>query len=281
MPDNDHLSRARRFRDLNLAGRCLLPNAWDAASARVFEQAGFLAIGTTSGGIATARGLPDGEHIGRQGMVRELITIVNAVRVPLSADIEAGYGDAPDDVAETVQAVLDAGAVGINLEDRAHQASAAPVYVVEDQAARIRAARAAAEHRRIPLVINARTDTFLLGLGESVEERVEMTVERGRAYLAAGADLVFVPGLVDPDVVRRVAQAVNGPLSLMALPGAPPAEALFNAGASRVSLGNVAMLATLGALREMAADVLRTGTWSSMERTFFGFAEADALFAER
>jgi 2-methylisocitrate lyase-like PEP mutase family enzyme len=281
MLHDDHLTRATRFRDLNLAGRFLLPNAWDAASARVFEQAGFPAIGTTSGGIATARGLPDGEHIGREGMIRELLPIIDAVGVPVSADIEAGYGDAPTDVAETVAAVLDAGAAGINLEDRTHRAGATRLYGIEDQAARIGAARAEADRRGIPLVINARTDTFLLGLGDGAGERVEMTVARGRAYLGAGADMVFVPGLLDPELVRRIVQAINGQVSLMALPGAPPAEALFGAGASRVSLGNVAMLASLGALREMAADVMRTGTWTSMERTFFGFAEAEALFARR
>jgi len=115
--DNNHAVLAARFRDLNSAGRLLLPNAWDAASALVFEAAGFSAIGTTSGGIANARGLPDGERIGRAAMIREIATIVGAVDRPVSADIEAGYGDAPDDVADTVNAVLDVGVSGVNLED--------------------------------------------------------------------------------------------------------------------------------------------------------------------
>jgi 2-methylisocitrate lyase-like PEP mutase family enzyme len=279
MMRNDHAARAARFRDLNLAGRLLLPNAWDAASARVFEDAGFSAIGTTSGGIANARGLPDGECIGRDAMIREIASIVRAVERPVTADIEAGYGHAAKDVAATVDAVLDAGVVGVNLEDNAHRADAPPLYSTAEQAARIRAARDAAEERGIHLVINARTDTFLLGLGADMEERIEMTIERGRAYLQAGADLVFVPVLVDPDVVRRVTDALQGPVSLMALPGAPSARVLFDAGASRVSLGNCAMLAALGALRDIANDVLATGTWASIERTFYGFSEAEALFA--
>ena len=272
-------TRTDHFRELNSRGRLLLPNAWDAASARVFELAGFSAIGTTSGGIATARGIQDGEQIGRDTMVAEIAAIIRAVEVPVSADIEAGYGRTPADVADTVDAVLAAGAVGLNIEDRAYETGATTLFEVADQEARIAAARAAAVRRGISMVINARTDTFLLGLGESMEDRVEMTIARGRAYLASGADLVFVPGLVDVAVVRRVAQALKGRLSLMALPGAAPADTFFTAGARRVSLGNVAMLATLGALREMAADVKETGAWTSMERTFFGFAEADALFA--
>jgi 2-methylisocitrate lyase-like PEP mutase family enzyme len=172
----------------------------------------------------------------------------------------------------------DAGAVGINIEDRTYETTAPTMVTVSDHQARIGAAREAAMRRGISLVINARTDTFLLGLGESMEDRVEMTIARGEAYLAAGADLVFVPGLIDPEWVRRAADALMGRLSLMALPGAPPAGALFAAGARRVSLGNVAMLAALGALRDIATDLKETGAWTSMERTFFGFAEAGALF---
>jgi 2-methylisocitrate lyase-like PEP mutase family enzyme len=278
MSYEDHRRRADGFRELNDRGCLLLPNAWDAASARVFELAGFSAIGTTSGGIATARGVPDGEQIGRDTMVSEIASIARAVDLPVSADIEAGYGTLPADVAQTVDAVLDAGAVAINIEDRAYETGATAMFAVSDHEARIAAAREAAARHGISMVINARTDTFLLDLGENVEDRVAMTITRGQAYVGAGADLVFVPGLVDLDIIRRVAPAVTGRLSLMALPGAPPAAALFAAGVRRVSLGNVAMLATLGALRDIAAEVKETGAWTSMERTFFGFAEAAALF---
>jgi 2-methylisocitrate lyase-like PEP mutase family enzyme len=207
--------------------------------------------------------------------------IVSAVDLPVSADIEAGYGESPEEVAATVNAVLDLGVAGINLEDRVHRSGAAPLFEVEMHARRIRAARSAAERRGAPLVINARTDTFLAGVGTDLDERLAITIERGRAYLNAGADLLFVPGLVDPDGVRRVASGVDGRLSLMALPGAPPAEALFDAGARRVSLGNMAMLATFGALRAMAFEVIRTGTWAPLERTFIPFSDADGLFARR
>src|SRR5688572_6155096 len=190
----DPAALAARFRDLNLAGRLLLPNAWDAASARIFEHAGFAAIGTTSAGIAYTRGLRDAEHISREVMVREIATMVAAVDCPVSADIEAGYGSSPAEVAATIEAVLDAGAVGVNLEDNTHGTGPDRLFSIADQAARLSASRETASRRGIALVINARTDIFLAGLGADVEERVALSIERGRAYLKAGADLVFVPG---------------------------------------------------------------------------------------
>lgn len=274
-------SLAERFREQNLAGRLLLPNAWDAASARVFEEAGFAAIGTTSAGIAYAHGFRDAERIGRGQMIRAIAAIVRAVSCPVTADVEAGYGATVADVAATVDAVLDAGAAGINLEDNAHARSAAGLFDIDQQCARIAAAREAGERRHVPLVINARTDTFLLGLGSDVEERVALTVERGLRYLNAGADLVFVPLLVDLAVVRRLGDALDGRISLMALPGAPSAHELFAAGAARVSIGQMAMLSTLGSLKRIADEMREHGTWRSIENTFYGFAEAEGLFPDR
>jgi 2-methylisocitrate lyase-like PEP mutase family enzyme len=273
-------SRAQRFRDQNRTGGLLLPNAWDAASARIFEEAGFPAIGTTSAGIAYAHGFRDGERIGAATMVRAVATIVNAVSCPVSADIEAGYGARPDDVAATVDAVIDAGVAGINVEDNTHAGHPSHLFGVEDQCRRIAAAREVAERRRVPLVINARTDTFLLGLGSDLEERIRLTVERGSRYLGAGADLVFVPLVVDLVVVKRLSDNLQGRLSLMALPGAPSAHELFGAGAARVSIGQLAMVAMLGALERIGDELRRHGTWRSIEETFYGFGEAEALFPE-
>jgi 2-methylisocitrate lyase-like PEP mutase family enzyme len=278
MKSAQHKQLARTFRALHDAGSLLLPNAWDAASARVFEAEGLPAIATTSSGIAFARGYCDGEVIGRDGMVREVASIVRAVGVPVSADVEAGYGPGPEDVAETVRAILRAGAVGINLEDCIHAGGSEPLFSIEAQAARLAAARAESDRRGLALTINARTDTFLLGLGADRDERVAMTIERGRAYLAAGADLVFVPVLVDLGVVRQLAGAFDGRLSLMAMPGAPPAAAMFAAGARRVSLGHTAALAALGTVRAIARELRANGTWGAIERSFFGFREAKELF---
>jgi 2-methylisocitrate lyase-like PEP mutase family enzyme len=272
-------SLAERFRDQNRAGRLLLPNAWDAASARIFEKAAFTAIGTTSAGIAYAHGFRDAQRISRDAMVRTVATVVRSVSCPVSADIEAGYGPTAADVATTVEAILDVGAVGINIEDNAHGHTAAPLLAVDEQCSRIAEARDVAERRRVPLVINARTDVFLLGLGSNIEERLLATVERGSRYLRAGADLVFVPMLVDLGLVKRLAGQLQGRISVMALPGAPPAQDLFAAGAARVSIGQMAMLATLGSLKRIGEELQQRGTWGAIEATFYGFGEAEALFS--
>jgi 2-methylisocitrate lyase-like PEP mutase family enzyme len=272
-------SLAERFREQNRAGSLLLPNAWDAASARIFEEVGFTAVGTTSAGIAYAQGFRDAQRISRDTMVRTVTTIVRAVSCPVSADIEAGYGPGAADVATTVDAVLDAGVAGINLEDNSHQGTATTLFGIDEQCLRIAAAREVAVRRRVPLVINARTDTFLLGLGSDVEERLQLTVERGSRYLSAGADLVFVPLLVDVVHVKRLSEELQGRLSLMALPGAPSAAELFAAGAARVSIGQMAMLATLGSLKRIGEELHQHGTWRSIESTFYGFGEAEALFS--
>jgi len=211
-------------------------------------------------------------------MLARIASIAASVKIPVSADIEAGYGNEPGDIAETVHGTIDAGAVGINLEDNAHGSLAGPLFPIAHQRARVAAARKAAEGRGVPIVINARTDTFLLQLGSDLDERVKMTVDRGRAYLAAGADLVFIPLVIDPAIVRRLADGIGGPISLMAMPGAPAAHVLFEAGAKRVSIGQTAMLATLGALNEIATEMRSEGTWRGIEKSFFGFAETEALF---
>lgn len=126
-------------------------------------------------------------------------------------------------------------------------------------------------------MINARTDTFLLGLGASAEARLAMTIERGRAYLAAGADMIFIPLLTDLALIERAVDGIAGPVSLMAMPGAPPAQSLFAAGAYRVSLGRTAMLAAMNTLKTVAEE-FRSGTWSAISDNFYGFGEAEALF---
>jgi len=278
--ESRHAALAERFRNDNTAGRLLLPNAWDAASARIFEEAGFAAVGTTSAGIAYAHGVRDAERLDRDTMVRAIARIASAVSCPVNADIEAGYGSTAADVGTTVEAVLDAGAAGINLEDNTHGRAATPLFAIDDQCVRIAAAREAAARRGIPVVINARTDTFLLSLGGDADDRLKITIERGLRYLRAGADLVFVPLVVSPAVVQPLADGLQGRLSLMALPGAPPAADLFAAGAARVSIGQLAMLGTLGALRQMAEELRQHGTWGAIERTFYGFGRAEGLFQE-
>lgn len=278
----EQMNRARTFLQLNLAGGLILPNAWDAASAAVLATAGFPAVATTSAGVAFARGLPDAELIGRDAMIREIALIARTVSVPVSADIEAGYGPDIADVGDTIDAVIEAGAVGVNLEDAVYPPGGdAPLFMVDEAAARIAAARARADASGIPLVINARTDIFLLGLGDNDDERLAMAIERGRAYHAAGGDVIFLPGLLDPALIRRAADGIGAPISLMAGRSSPPAAELFAAGAHRLSVGPAMMLATMGLLRTIADEIQSGGTWDTIARDLYSWGDAEALFTRQ
>ncbi|WP_407538842.1 isocitrate lyase/phosphoenolpyruvate mutase family protein [Deinococcus radiomollis] len=173
----------------------LLPNAWDAASARIFENAGCAALGTTSAGIAYSRGQRDGQRLSRDEMLRAVSNIVDSVNIPVNADIEAGYGSSPADVARTVSAFVSAGVAGLNLEDATSRPEQ-PLYTISEQQRRLEAARNAADRTGAPIFLTARTDTYLTGFGRKGQERLAETGRRGRAALDAGADLVFVPGLI-------------------------------------------------------------------------------------
>src|SRR5262245_61207635 len=233
---NSQVERARRFRLLHGERPLVLPNAWDGGSARVIESAGAQAIATTSAGTSWAHGRRDGQTLTRDEMVRAIRYIVEAVSVPVTADVEGGYGaGGPGDVAETVRAVIEAGAVGINLEDspgRSGQLLIAP----DEQAERLRAAREAARASGVDIVINARTDVYLFQVG-APETRFDAAVARARRYRAAGADCVFVPGVIDDPTIAALVRAVAGPLNIMAMPGASPASRLGELGVARVSVG--------------------------------------------
>ncbi|GHO92109.1 2-methylisocitrate lyase [Reticulibacter mediterranei] len=253
----------------------LLPNAWDVVSARLFEEAGFAAIGTTSAGIAFAQGYTDGQQISRDEMLSIIARIAAAVRVPVTADIEAGYGHSPEEVAKTIEGVIAAGAVGVNLED--NTGILKPLYTLEEQVERIRAAREAASNADLLLVINARIDTYLFQIGQEAT-RLEDTLRRARAYLEAGANSIFVPGVIDPALIQVLVREIPGPLNIMAGPGAPSAPQLFQLGVARVSIGGAAMLATMGLMRDIAQELHTQGTYEQMAQHAYDFTAAWKLF---
>jgi 2-methylisocitrate lyase-like PEP mutase family enzyme len=262
----------------NAAG-LLLPNAWDSASARLFEEAGFAAIGTTSAGIAFALGYPDGEQIQREDMLQVIRRIVAAVQVPVTADIEAGYGPGAEDVAKTIREVVEAGVAGVNLEDNTGDADN-PLYELEAQRERLAAARQEAERAGLRLVINARIDTYLFEVGEEAA-RMEETLRRARAYLEAGADSIFVPGVIEPELIDTLVREIPGPLNIMTMPGAPTVPELFRLGVARISLGPAAMLATMGLIHEIAQELRTKGTYERMAEHTYGIGDAMRLFRER
>lgn len=256
--------KATRFAALHAAPPVLvLANAWDVASACIVEAAGAPAIATTSAGVAWSLGVPDGDVLGRERACGLVSRVAAAVQVPVTADIEGGYADTPDGVAETVARVLAAGAVGVNIEDSTGSADA-PLRLVAEQAERLAAAHRAADAAGIPLYLNARIDTYLRSVGEA-EGRLQHTLERAAAYLDAGASGIFVPGITEPATVAELAAGIAAPLNILVGPGAPSVAALGELGVARVSTGSSVAAAAYAVARRSAQELLASGTYSAIE----------------
>jgi 2-methylisocitrate lyase-like PEP mutase family enzyme len=259
--------RAATFRGLHRPGRPLvLVNVWDAASARLFEAAGAPALATSSAALAWSLGHADGQHLPLDELLAAVARIGAVIDVPLTVDMEEGYGDTPDAVAAAVRRVAKAGGVGVNLEDGRHD----PEVLV----AKIAAVRALG----LPVFVNARCDVYLKQLG-APETRLAEAERRAARYVAAGADGVFMPGLIDLAAITHLAKVVGVPLNILAFGGAPSVPALAEAGVARVSVGCGPMQATLGLARRIAAELLGPGTYDAMSEGALSVGEVNALFA--
>ena len=257
----------------------VLGNAWDVISARIHEVEGFRAIGTTSAGISASLGYPDGQRMSLQQNLDVVRRIVACVDVPVSADMEAGYGDEPEAVATTVRAAIAAGAVGLNLED-ATRDPVAPLYEMSRQADRIRAAREAADAANLPLVINARTDVLLISKDYSIAF-LRQTIDRANAYRAAGADCIFVPSFQDfnRDTLRTLVAEIDAPLNVIAGANTPPIPELQALGVARVSFGPRSMRVMLALLRRIARELHQSGTYTTMSAESLSYADVNNLLA--
>lgn len=256
---------ATRFRQLHGPEDrpLLLCNIWDAGSARIVEAAGYPALATGSAGVAFSLGYADGQKIPFQEMMDAVARIVRAVDVPVSADIEAGYGD----VAATARGLIDAGAAGMNLEDLED----GKLVPLDQQVERVRQARDSG------LVVNARTDIYLAGIGDA-GSRFDRTVERLRAFAAAGADSVFVPGVRDEATIAALVRSVDVPLNVLATTGSPTVTRLRELGVGRISVGSGPMRATMALTRRIALELRNTGDWESFTKDTLSYADANALF---
>jgi 2-methylisocitrate lyase-like PEP mutase family enzyme/predicted thioesterase len=241
----------------------VLANAWDVASARILEEAGVGAIATTSAGVAFTMGYPDGQRISRKEMLQVVARIAAAVKVPVTADVEAGYGNRPEDAARTARDVIQAGAVGMNLEDGTDDQHH-PLLDLPLQLEKISAVREAARTAGVAIVLNARTDVYLLQV-RPPEKRYDEALRRLAAFRDAGADCVFLPGLRDAETIARLVRDLQCPVNILAGPGSPSVPELEKLGVARVSLGSGPMRATLGLLRRMAEELKRTGTYHTLE----------------
>jgi len=246
-----------------------LANVWDAASARIVEEAGLPAVATGSAGVAFSLGYPDGEVIPLEEMLGQVRRIARVVSVPVTADLEAGY----DDIEKTAAGLVDAGAVGLNLED----SKAGALVDLPQQIEKIQAVRRTGERLNVPIVINARTDIFLRQIGDPAT-RFDRAVERLLAYRDAGADCLFAPGVLDEETIGHLVGAVQSPLNILATAGSPSVGRLQDLGVARVSLGSGPMRATMGLMRRMVVEFRDSGTYTRMLDGTIPSADANRLF---
>ena len=247
----DQKTKAEAFGALHAGGDILvLPNAWDAASAALMADAGAKAVATSSAAVAWSHGYADGDKLPHANLFATISAAARVVDVPLTADIEGGYTDDLHELAEVIRGVIEAGAVGINLEDGRRDP--------ELHAKKVAAARKAADATGVPLFINARTDVYLKGLAEG-DAAYQATVERARRYRDAGADGLFAPGARDEELIGRLAQAISLPLNIMLMPGLPKAERLQALGVHRLSSATAPFRAAYSRTLEAVTAFLANG----------------------
>ncbi|MBX9744824.1 MAG: isocitrate lyase/phosphoenolpyruvate mutase family protein [Chlamydiales bacterium] len=269
--------KAKIFSELHYQKKpFILANAWDAASARIFEKAGFSAIGTTSAGIAASRGYRDIQNIPFPEMLDNIEQILSSVTLPVSVDIEAGYSNNIEEIIYNIKKVVSLGAVGINFEDGTGD-EASPITPITIQAERIQAIRE--QLSSDTLWINARVDVFYLGLMEK-EKALEETIKRSLAYLEAGANSIFVV-VNDKDLISSLVREIKAPINLVANSQLPSIEELKELGVSRVSLGSGPMRATLGLLEEISQELLQFGTYRSLTKNAVSYSGLQELFIQK
>ncbi len=266
------MNRFEIFRRLHHAPPLLrLPNCWDPATARIYEVAGFPAIATSSAAVANALGSQDGDCVDVSAHLAAITRITGVVSIPVSVDFESGYAQDVGKLARNIGRLAATGAAGYNFEDTRVKGE---LYSIEEQSERIAAAKAAAP----ALFLNARTDIYLDGIG-APEARLARTKERLAAYLEAGADGIFVPGIADEETIGELARAFRKkPLNVLANAGTPAVVELERLGVARVSLGSWPMRRAMSVLREMARNLQRDGSFGFMNDTSIPYEEMNALF---
>ena len=273
----ESIAKAQAFQQMHLGPEILvIANAWDAASARVFEVAGVRAVGTGSAGIAFSHGYADSEFIPREVILTATREIVRSVDVPVTADILNGLGDSIDAAVATVKEVIAIGAAGINLEDSS-EVGGPHLVDIALQAEKIRAVCHAVRTSGVPIVVNARTDSYWLKLGDE-KERLRVSIERANRYREAGADCLFVPSAADSATIKTLAHEIQGPLNILTVPGCPPIAELQELGVRRVSEGSGPMRAAMMLTRRIAEELLQKGTYTRFHSDAIPYPEANRLF---
>lgn len=265
------------LRELHALPPLVLANVWDPFTARLVEEAGSPAIATTSAAVAWASGRADGEGMTRDQAIDSLRRIVDVVSVPVTADMERGYDDGTlDSLSETVRMVINTGATGMNFEDRPGLVAGDQLVELGAQCERIEAIKATTSDAGVDFVLNARTDVYLAGIGEPTD-RLELTLTRAKAFVEAGADCIFVPGLGDLATISTLTLELGVPLNIMAGPGSPSIQELANAGVARISVGPNLALAAADAVLNATKELLTAGSYGALAHDYT-FPQAQALF---
>jgi 2-methylisocitrate lyase-like PEP mutase family enzyme len=273
---NAQRAKAVALRQLHRGPKMLvLPNAWDCVNARIFEEAGFPAIATTSGGVAAVLGYADGQQISAREMLQICGRIAQTASVPVTSDLEAGYGASPKEIADMMREAIDLGIVGANIEDG--RGPNQPLTDISQQVEIIQAIREIANACDVPFVLNARVDVYLRGTGGDAS-RFEQALQRATAYRDAGADCIFPIGLRDRDTIVRLVRELRCPVNIMAGHGAPTIPELEKIGVARVTFGSGLMRATLPFVQKMARELRESVESDLLEQTEFSHVAVNQLF---
>ncbi|WP_269714231.1 isocitrate lyase/PEP mutase family protein [Caulobacter sp. NIBR2454] len=264
------MTNASKFRQLHEDGLLILPNAWDAGSARLIESLGAKAVATTSAGVAWAHGYKDGDQLPLKRLLQTVTAIARVLDAPFTIDMEGGYGDSAQAVAEAVSAVAGEGAAGINIEDG--------VIGPGELAVRVTAIREALDKRGLDLFVNVRTDVYLRNLAPP-EERLAMCLGRAAIYRDAGADGIFTPGMTDPAEIREMAKGTSLPLNIMARPGLASAAELQAMGVRRLSAGSAISEAMHAHTARLAGAFLADGLSDAMTAEAMPYPTINGLMA--
>jgi 2-methylisocitrate lyase-like PEP mutase family enzyme len=271
---SDQVERASRFLALHQGERpLLLPNPWDRGSARLLASLGFSALATTSSGFAATLGRLDGS-VTREEAVAHAAEIVQATDLPVSADLESGFADDTAGVAKTFELIREAGVAGASIEDYTGRDDA-PIYPRGLAAERVAAAAEAAHAGPARLVLTARSENFLHGVEDLAD-----TIARLQAYQAAGADVLYAPGLASLQDIRSVVESVDRPVNVLARPGVPPVAELAAVGVRRISVGGGFAFAAIGAVVDAATELQRDGTYAFLSLARAGGQSARAAFGD-
>lgn len=281
----DRKALATLLRSLHKKGNPLiLVNAWDAGSARLIEAAGAKAIATTSAGVALALGYPDGQKLPWPEQIANVRRIARVVRLPITADVESGYAAGSAKLQHNIQELIDAGAVGLNLEDATDESSPTSrkkkLFALNQQVESLRAVRLAGEKKGVPIVINARTDAYWADSTQPEEDRLAEAIRRGRAYIEAGADCIFVPGATSLSVIKRLVDEIGGPVNILGVKGVPSIAELARAGVARVSVGSGLFRSAYARAQQSAAEVFQKGAYTPYTETTIHYQDFNRLYEQ-